>query len=145
MKSTQVHIIINILCFITILISLYFGMSTYNAIDNQHISHLNDFENSSAYGLDDIRVLTAKGVIGTGIFVVLAFAFQIYSFIIADFKTKKNVILALFTVYGILFIFSFIVMSDLDNRNFHNHGQIWLLLSLTLIFANSILIFYKKK
>jgi len=145
MKSRNVHIIINILCFITILVSLYFGMSIYNAINNQHITHLNDFENSSAFGLNDIRVLTAQGVIGTGIFVVLAFAFQIYSYVLADFQKKKNIILGMLSVYIILFVFSFIVMNDLDNRNFHNHGQIWLLLSLTLIFANSILIFYKKK
>ncbi|MFK8039318.1 MAG: hypothetical protein AB8B74_13575 [Crocinitomicaceae bacterium] len=144
MKLTKIHIAINIICFITILISLYFGMSIFNAMDNQHITHLNNHDNYSYFGTKDIPVLTAQAIITTSIFVLVAFCLQIYSYTQATLTQKKKIILGLLSLYLILFFFSFFVMANLETRDFYHFGMIWVLLSLTLIFANSILIFFKK-
>lgn len=143
-KTSKVHLAINIICFITIIISLYFGSSVFNALDNQHITHLNSQDDYNYSALDDIPVLTAQAVIIGGVFILAAFGLQVYSYILADFKLKKQVILALFSVYAILFFFSFFVLNNHEQRNFYDYGMIWVLLSLTLIFANSIFIFWRK-
>lgn len=144
-KTTKVHIAINIVCFITIMLSLYFGMAIFNAQDNQHISHLNNFENYNYYTMADISVLTAQAIIITSVFLIVAFGLQVYSYIISKSALKKQISLGLIAIYLIIFFFSFYVMNDLDNRDFYNYGMIWVLLSLTLIFANGILIFQQNK
>jgi TRAP-type C4-dicarboxylate transport system permease small subunit len=144
MKATKVHIAINVLCFITIIISLYFGMSIFNANDNQHITHLNNFDNYTYYDIKDITVLTAQAVIISSVFLLTAFGLQIYSYFISKTKRKKRITLGLLTIYLILFFFSIFVMFDIETRDFYHYGMIWVLLSLTLIFANSVLIFLKR-
>ena len=143
MKTFQIHIVINILCFIVIILSLFFGMSIFNANENLHVTHLNSYDNYSFYDTEEIPVLTAKAVIISSIFLVIAFGFQIYSYLKATIKRNKNIILAMLFIYPILFFFSFFVMSDLDQRNFYDFGMIWVLLCLTLIFANTIIIFLR--
>lgn len=144
MKIIKIHIAINIICFIAIIISLYFGMSIFNASQNQHITHLNQNDNFNYYSVDDISVLTAQAIIISSVFIIIAFCLQIYSYFQTTITHKKKIILALLLIYAILFFFSFFVMADLNNRDFYHYGMIWVLLSLTLIFANSLLIFIKK-
>ena len=144
-KITKVHIATSILCFITIILSLYFGMSIFNAFENQHVTHLNDFDKHSYYSLEDISVLTAQSIIITSVFIIIAFGLQIYSYFISSLTQKKQIILGLLVVYLVLFFFSFYVMMDLENRDFYHYGMIWVLLCLILIFSNGILIFLKKK
>ncbi|MDX1349636.1 MAG: hypothetical protein R3279_05280 [Putridiphycobacter sp.] len=144
MKATKVHIAINILCFITIIISLYFGMSIFNANDNQHITHLNNFDNYTYYDIKDITVLTAQAVIISSVFLLTAFGLQIYSYFISKTKRKKHITLGLLTIYLILFFFSIFVMVEIETRDFYHYGMVWVLLSLTIIFANSVLIFLKR-
>ncbi len=144
MKRSQIHIVINILCFITILVSLFFGMSIFNANENLHVTHLNEYDNYSYYSKDDIPVLTAQAVIISSLFLIVAFGFQIYSYVRAINQNNKIIIFIMMLIYPILFFFSFFVMADLENRDFYHFGMIWVLLSLTLIFANSIVIFLKQ-
>ena len=144
MKITQIHIAISILCFITVILSLFFGMGIFNANENLHVTHLNEYDEFSYYNTDDIPVLTAKAVIITGCFLLITFALQIYSYFKTTLKQHKTIIIFLLGIYLILFFFSFFVMADLENRNFYHFGMIWVLLSIILIFANGILIFLKK-
>lgn len=137
------HLLINLFSFITIIIALFFGMSIFNAYDNQHITHLNLQEANHYYDISEVPVLTAKAVIFTLVFMVLAFGLQIYTFIKTSYKKRKNIIIALLPIYFIIFGFSWYLLLDTTTRDFYTYGMIWVLLNLCLIFGNSLLLFIK--
>jgi len=138
------HLIINLLCFITVIISLSFGMSIFNVFDNQHITHFSNFESQSFYTIDDVSVLTAKAVIFTSVFVLAAFGVQIYSYFKTQIPRRRKIILGLLPLYLIIFGFSTYLMLHYATEDFYSYGFVWILLSLCLIFGNTILLFIKK-
>ena len=138
------HLIINLLAFITILVALFFGMSIFNAYDNQHITHLNEFENYNYNPVKDVPVLTAQAVVFTSVFVLTAFGFQIYTFFKTEIKTRKRIITAMLPIYLILIGYSVYLISNTKTQEFYSYGMIWVLLSILLIFGNSIILFIRK-
>ncbi len=141
---TKFHIAINVLCGIALLVALYFGVQIFNAGDNYLISHLNEFDSHNYSPIEDIPVLTAKGVIISGFFLFIALILQVVTFIKNTINSKKILFVFLFAVYGILLSFSIFVMLDLEHRDFQTFGMIWVVLSIILIFGNSVAVFIRK-
>ncbi len=139
------HLFINLSCFITIIISLSYGMSIFNAYDNQHITHLNLQDHFSFYPIEEVPVLTAKAVIISAVFVTISFGLQIFTYFKSKLPKRKTIILILLPIYLILYGFSGYVISDTSARDFYSYGMIWVLLNLCLIFGNSILLFVKEE
>ncbi|MFD1552455.1 hypothetical protein DNU06_10510 [Putridiphycobacter roseus] len=141
---TKIHIAINVLSGIALLIALYYGIQIFNAGDNYLITHLNEFDHQNYSPIEDIPVLTAKGVIISGVFLSIALILQIITFVKNTINRKKILFVFLFAIYGILLAFSFFVMLDLEHRDFQTFGMIWVVLSILLIFGNTVAVFIRK-
>lgn len=140
----KIHLIINGIAFIGMIVSLYFGMSIFNAHDNQYVQHLNEFDSINSFDVNEIPKLTQTAIYTTFVFTFILFGLQVYSYIINTFQKRKLAIAPLFLVYGILFFYGFFVLNNVVERDFQSYGMIWVVLYLVIIFVNSIAILIRK-
>lgn len=138
------HLGIMGLSFLTILISLYYGMSIQNAQDNYLVEHLYLNEGVEHFDLDYIPTLGFKAALVTLVFLVLGFGIQVFILIRTPFKKVKNLAIGALICFIIIFIFDFLTLSYPHDYNFKNYGMIWVLLSLSTIFINGVSLFVKK-
>ena len=67
------HLVIILVAFITVIVSLYFGITIYNIEDNIHINHLLEDEGQSIRFPEEIPTLGYKAAIITCIFLMIGF------------------------------------------------------------------------
>lgn len=140
----KLHIIIIFLSFITMLVSLGYGISIQNAGDNQLTEHLYHDEGYSYSSPEEIPTLSFKAALVTLLFLIPGFSIQLYILIKTTFKRLKNLAIGALFCYGIIFIIDILTLISPGIYNFKDFGMIWVLLSLTTIFINGISIFVKK-
>jgi hypothetical protein len=138
------HLTIIALSFLTILISLYYGMSIQNAQDNFLVEHLYLNEGVENFDLDYIPTLGYKAAIITLFFLIIGFTIQFFIFLKTPFKNVKKLAIGALICFIIIFIFDFLTIYFPHDYNFKNYGMIWILLSLTTIFINGVSLFVKK-
>ncbi len=142
MKNLHFGILLTSL--ITILVSLYFGITIQNAQDNFLIEHLNVSDGIVYSQVDEVPTLGFKAAIITLVFLIVGFSLQSYIYLKTPFKKVKNLAIGAIICFLIIFIFCFLTISFPHDYNFKNYGMIWVLLSLTTIFINGVSIFVKK-
>ncbi len=138
------HLVIIGLAFITILISLFFGVSIQNAQDNFLIEHLNVEDGINYFSKDEVPKLSFTAAFVTAIFVPVMLGLELYVIIKTPYKLVKKMALACSLL--LLVIISFIVMTLINPHyfNFKEFGMVWVLLSMSIIFINIISVFTKK-
>ena len=140
----KAHAGIMFVCFVTILVSLYYGITIQNAQDNFLIEHLNIDEGQNYASLDEIPTLNFKAAVVTLFFLLIGFITQIYIYIKTPYTLAKKLAIGAFICFISIFIFDFLTISNPHAYNFKHYGMIWVLLSLSIVFINGISIFVRK-
>jgi len=140
----KLHIIIIFLSFITMLVSLGYGISIQNAGDNFLNEHLYNDEGYSYSLPEEIPTLSFKAAFITLFFLIPGFIVQLYIYLKTNFKRLKNLAIGALVCYLLIFTVDFLTLNYPVSYNFKNFGMIWVLLSLTTIFINGISLFIKK-
>jgi len=140
----KLHIIIIFLSFITMLVSLGYGISIQNAGDNFLNEHLYNDEGYSYSLPEEIPTLSFKAAFITLFFLIPGFIIQLYIYLKTNFKRLKNLAIGALVCYLLIFTVDFLTLNYPVSYNFKNFGMIWVLLSLTTIFINGISLFIKK-
>jgi len=138
------HIGIMFVCFVSILISLYYGITIQNAQDNFLIEHLNTNDGQTYAGIDEVPTLGYKAAIITLFFLSIGFITQIFVLIKTPFNVVKKLAIGAIICFLIIFIFDFLTISYPYDYNFKHYGMIWVLLSLSVVFINGVSIFIRK-
>ena len=140
----KLHIIIALLSFITMLVSLGYGVSIQNAGDNHLNEHLYNDDGFNYALPEEIPTLSFKAALITLLFLVPGFTIQLYIYTKTNFKRLKNLAIGALICYLLIFTVDFLTLSNPMYYNFKYYGMIWVLLSLTTIFINGVSIFVKK-
>ena len=138
------HLAILAISFVTVLVSLYYGVSIQNAQDNFLITDLYLNEGITYYDVDYVPTLSFKAAIVTLLFLTIGLGFQLFVFFKTPFKRVKNLAIGALVCYGIILIFDFLTISDPHFYNFKTYGMIWVTLSLTTIFINIVSVLIRK-
>lgn len=138
------HIVIIALAFITVLVSLYYGVSIQNAQDNFLITDLYLNEGVTYFDVDYVPTLSYKAAIVTLMFLTVGFCLQAFVFYKTPFKRVKKLAIVGLLCYLIIFVFDFLTICNPHFFNFKTFGMIWVTLSLTTIFINFISAFIRK-
>ena len=138
------HIGIMFVCFVTILVSLYYGVTIQNAQDNFLIEHLNIDEGQNYAALEEIPTLNFKAALVTLFFLSIGFGVQIYVYLKTPYSVVKKLAIGAFVCFISIFIFDFLTLSNPIDYNFKHYGMIWVLLSLSIVFINGVSIFMRK-
>jgi len=140
----KLHIIIALLSFITMLVSLGYGVSIQNAGDNHLNEHLYNNEGYNYASLEEIPTLSFKAALVTLLFLIPGFIIQLYIYNKTNFRRLKNLTITALICYLTIFTIDILTLTNPIDYNFKYYGMIWVLLSLTTIFINGISIFIKK-
>jgi len=140
----KLHLIIIFLSFITMLVSLGYGISIQNAGDNFLNEHLYNDEGYSYSLPEEIPTLSFKAAFITLFFLIPGFIIQLYIYLKTNFKRLKKLAIGALICYLFIFSVDFLTLTYPASYNFKNFGMIWVLLSLTTIFINGISLFIKK-
>jgi len=140
----KLHLIIAFLAFITMLISLGYGISIQNAGDNFLTEHLNRNEGFSYSMPEEIPTLSFKAAFITLIFLIPGFSIQVYIYLNTSLIRIKKLAIGALICFSIIFLFDALTLISPHVYNFKHYGMIWVLLSLTTIFINGVSIFIRK-
>lgn len=138
------HLFIILMAFITVLLSLYYGITIYNIEDNIHINHLLEDEGYVIREKEEIPTLGYKAALLSCFFLTIGLILQVYVFIKTPFKTIKKISAVPFISYAIIFGFATLFLFDPHHYNFKDYGMIWVILSILIAFSNGISLFVKK-
>lgn len=138
------HLVIMLMAFLTVLISLYFGISIYNIEDNIHVNHLLEDEGFTIHLPEEIPTLGFKAAVLTGLLLMVGFVTQVYVFLKTPIKLIKKISIAPFICFSVIFGFSTLFLFNPMGYNFKDYGMIWVTLSLIIIFSNGISLFVKR-
>jgi len=140
----KLHLIIILTSFITVLISLGYGITIQNAGDNFLTAHLNSDDGFNYSLPEEIPTLSFKAAMITLFFLVPGLILQLYIFKKTNFKQIKKLSIGAFLCFGIILLFDFLTLLAPHDYNFKHFGMIWVLLSLSTIFINGVSIFARK-
>ncbi|MCG8575778.1 MAG: hypothetical protein MI810_12905 [Flavobacteriales bacterium] len=139
MKKT--HILIASIAFLMCLISVFFGISIYNANENHLIQHLNEMDQIHYFDKDQIPVLNHQAVVFMFPLVLGITFFQLKVLIKAKIKRRKNIAMGLLIPVAILWVFEAMVFFNPANWDFSKWGFVWISMGFFLIVGNAVSIF----
>lgn len=129
---------------ITIIVSLFFGMSIQNAQDNFLIDHLNIEDGINYFDVNEIPKLSFSAAAITLIFIVALLGLEFYIIKKTTFKKIKKLAIGAIIFLSIILIFDLLTLNNPHYFNFKHFGLIWVILSLNVIFINVVSLFVKK-
>ncbi|HIP37286.1 MAG TPA: hypothetical protein EYG85_10575 [Crocinitomix sp.] len=138
------HLIIIGISLVTILVSLFFGMSIQNAQDNFLITHLNIDEGINYFGVNEVPKLSFSAATITIIFLFALLGLELYVTKKTPIKKVKHLAIGALIFIVIILVFAVLTLNNPHYFNFKHFGMIWVILCLNVIFINLISVFVKK-
>jgi len=132
------------IAFITIIVSLFFGMSIQNAQDNFLIDHLNIEDGINYFDVNEVPKLSFTAAIVSLIFLFSLLGLEIYIIKKSQHKKVKHLALGAIIFISIILIFAFLTIFNPHYFNFKSFGMIWVIFCLNVIFINLVSLFVKK-
>ena len=134
----QLHFAIAGMIFFMCLISVYFGISVYNAQEYFLIDHLNDMDNMNYYDQEDVPKLNFMAATFTVPFVFLAILGELRIIWKAKHKKRRNIAFAALFCASIIFTFCLLTLSDPPSWNFNPWGFVWITMGFFIIVGNLV-------
>ena len=138
------HLVSAGLSFLMILIAVFFGSNIYRANENRFITHLNEMDRISYYGIADIPALTQKAVVFTFPLILTIFILTTYILIKKPFRIVRNIAFGNMVISTIIIVLSLLVFNDPITFDFSLWGYVWITMGIILIAGNILSVFIKK-
>jgi hypothetical protein len=129
---------------ITIIVSLFFGMSIQNAQDNFLIDHLNLEDGINYFDVNEVPKLSFTASAISLIFIIALLGLEFYIIKKSTLKKIKSLAIGAIIFLFIIFIFALLTLNNPHYFNFKHFGLIWVILCLNVIFINVVSLFVKK-
>jgi hypothetical protein len=129
---------------ITIIVSLFFGMSIQNAQDNFLINHLNLEDGINYFDVNEVPKLSFTASAITLIFIFALLGLEFYIIKKSALKKIKSLAIGAIIFLFIILIFDLLTLNNPHYFNFKHFGLIWVILCLNVVFINVVSIFVKK-
>lgn len=127
------------------LVSVFFGMSIFNANNNEHIQHLNVADRIHYYDANLVPTLTYRAALSTIPFILGILITSVLVLRTTLVKKVKN--LALGSLAAILVVIIFDVLTILNPYffDFSKWGFVWITMGMIIIAANVLSIFINER
>jgi len=138
------HLALIGISFITIIVSMFFGMSIQNAQDNFLIDHLNIEEGINYFDVNEVPKLSFTASAVTLILILALLGIELYIIKKNQIKKVKYLAIGAIIFLSIILVFDLLTLNNPHYFNFKQFGMIWVILCLNVIFINVVSIFIKK-
>ena len=126
-------------------ISIYFGMSVFNASHNEHVQHLNEADKIFYYDKEMIPSLNFRAAIFTIPFILGILILSLLVYRATNVRQPKNLALGSIVAIVVVIIFDVIVLSNPYWFDFSKWGFVWVTMGAIIIWANVLSIFIREK
>lgn len=141
---TKKNIFIIAIAILMCLISIYFGMSIWNANNNFLIEHLNQADKLYYYDDDLVPALTFRAAVVTTPFIIGILVLSILGYLQTKIAKVKNLLIGSFIAVGIVIIIDVLTLFNPSVFEFGKWGYVWITMGLIIIWANFLSIFIKE-
>ncbi len=138
------HLLSIALAFITILISLFFGMSIQNAQDNFLTQHLNLEDGINYFDVNEVPKLSFTAGAITLILILSLLILELYIFKKSTIRKVKRLAIGAILFLIIVTVFALLTLNNPHYFNFKTFGMIWVIFCLNVIFINIVSLFLKE-
>lgn len=137
----------NVLCaslgFLVVLMAAYFGSAVYNAGANEHITHLNEFDNIHYYDAEEIPRLGFQAAMMTLPFVLIILVFEFIIAFKSTIRQVKNIAIGLAIASLFIAVMSLLFILYPYDYSFALWGYVWIAMGVFIVAGNAISIFIK--
>ncbi|MBN4072500.1 hypothetical protein JYT74_00540 [Crocinitomix catalasitica] len=137
----QTHLGIAALGFMMTLISLYFGVSVWNAQEFFLIDHLNQMDKLNYFKPEEIPMLNRQAAIMTFPFIFLIAIGEIRILWKAKHRFRRNIAYGMIAPVVIILVLEFLIFNDPAAWNFSLWGYVLIIMGFFLVVGNAICLF----
>ena len=141
----QTHFAIAGAIFLMCILSVYFGVSVYNAQEYFLIDHLNDMDRLNYFDQEDVPRLNFMAATMTVPLVFLAILGEIRIIWKTQIKKRKNIAFATLACALVIFIFCLLTFSNPVKWNFNPWGFVWVAMGFFIIVGNVVSVFLESE
>lgn len=141
--SRKIFVVIAGLAFLMCLVSMYFGVSIFNANDNIHVEHLNDMDRLSYYDAEMVPGLTRLAAIVTMPFLLGILVLEIYVAMKTKIARVKRIALSLTGIALTVLIIAVMTLASPLSFDFSHWGFVWIFAGLFTVAGNGVSVFMK--
>lgn len=141
--SRKYFVVIGGLSFLLALISLFFGVSIYNANENVHINHLNEMDHIYYYQAADVPGLSRLAAMVTSIFLLAITGIEIYIYSKTPFRVVKKIALGIVAFCVCVLVLDILTIIHHSYFDFSQWGFAWIALSVCAVAGNLYSFFVK--
>ncbi|MBK7131062.1 MAG: hypothetical protein IPM74_11380 [Crocinitomicaceae bacterium] len=134
--SRKYFVVIGGLSFLLALISLFFGVSIYNANENVHINHLNEMDHIYYYQAVDVPALSRLAAIVTGIFLLAITGVEIYIYRKTNFQVVKKIALGIIVFCFCVLVLDILTIVHHAYFDFSQWGFAWIAVAVFAVAGN---------
>jgi hypothetical protein len=131
------------LSFLVVLISVYFGSNIYRANENRFITHLNEMDRISYFGLDQVPQLSYNAALFTLPLLLFILVVEIIILFKKPNIRARNIAIGALVAICIIMVFSVLTLRNPVGYDFSHWGYIWITLGLVVFAGNVLSIFLK--
>lgn len=122
--------------FLMCLLSVYFGISIFNANTNAPIQHLNEADNINYFDIRLVPMLSQKASIYTFPMIMAILIMEIMIIVKSKIKVVKNIALGMLSAIIIVFVFDVMIFLNPYDFDFSKWGFVWICLGIIIIAGN---------
>lgn len=131
------------LAFLMLLISVYFGSNIYRANENRYITHLNEMDRISYYGIEQVPQLSYNAALFTFPLILGIIFMEILILSKKPNLKTRNIAIGCLCAIGIIFVVDLLTLANPENYDFSNWGYLWITLGLIVLAGNTLSVFIK--
>ena len=138
------NLIVACVAFLMCLVSVYFGMSIYNASHYGPIQHLNEADKIFYYDEKFVPALTIRAAIVTSPFILTIIILSTIIVFQSNRRQVKNLAKGSLAAALIISVFDILTIANPIAYDFSKWGFAWIMLGMIIIWANLLAVFIKE-